>query len=118
MNSINHVHVGVRDLPGTLDEFERVWQMPASFRGDAMAVVPAGPILLVLDTADSNTELTIGFASVDCDADSANAVSHGASLTEGPFDAPWGVRVAYLRGPAGITFEFEQPQPRQKATAK
>jgi hypothetical protein len=79
VNDINHVHVGVRDLAGTLAELERVWRMPASFRGDAMAVVPGGPILLVVDVADSDTQLTIGFATEDCDTDSGSAVSRGPS---------------------------------------
>ena len=109
MNPINHIHVKVADLGATLVELERVWLLQASFTGETMAVIDLEPILLVVDSADGDAETIIGFASEDCDRDTAAAVSRGAVVLEAPFDAPWGPRVSYLRGPGKITFEFEQP---------
>lgn len=110
MNPINHVHVNVADLGAALAELERVWLLRASFRAETMAVIDLQPILLVVDSAESDAESIIGFASEDCDRDTAAAVTRGAVVLEPPFDAPWGPRVSYLRGPGKITFEFEQPR--------
>jgi hypothetical protein len=112
MNPINHVHVNVADLGAALAELDRVWLLRTSFTSETMAVISVEPILLVVDSAEADAETIIGFASEDCDRDTAAAVSRGAVVLEGPFDAPWGPRVSYLRGPGKITFEFEQQRKR------
>ena len=104
----NHFHVHVRDLPGALAWFARVWAAEPSYREDAMAVLQFGPILLVLDQDEEESVTTIGYASADCDADFRMVVGRGAEVVEDPADRSWGVRVAYLKGPGRITLELEQ----------
>ena len=104
----NHVHVFVRDLAGALAWFARVWAAEPTYRGEEMAVLPFGPILLVLDQGEEETVATIGYASADCDADFRTVVGRGAEVIEEPADRTWGVRVAYLKGPGRTTLELEQ----------
>ena len=104
----NHFHIFVRDLPGALDWFARVWAAEPTYREEQMAVLPFGPILLILDKGEEETVTTIGYATSDCDADFQTVVGRGAPVIEEPADRSWGVRVAYLKGPGRITLEFEQ----------
>ncbi len=105
----NHFHVFVQDLGGALAWFARVWAAEPTYRGERMAVLPFGPILLVLDqNEDEETVTTIGYATTDCDADFRTVVGRGAEVIEEPADRSWGVRVAYLKGPGHITLELEQ----------
>jgi predicted enzyme related to lactoylglutathione lyase len=104
----NHFHVFVRDLAGTLAWFDRVWAAQPTYRGEEMAVLQFGPILLVLDQDEEETVTTIGYASADCDADFRTLVGRGAEVVEEPADRSWGVRVAYLKGPGRMTLELEQ----------
>jgi predicted enzyme related to lactoylglutathione lyase len=104
----NHFHIFVRDLPGALDWFARVWAAEPTYREEQMAVLPFGPILLILDNGEEETVTTIGYATSDCDADFQTVVGRGAPVIEGPADPSWGVRVAYLKGPGRITLELEQ----------
>lgn len=104
----NHVHVCVRDLPGTLAWFARVWTTEPTYQHEGMAVLQFGPILLVLDEEDEETVTTIGYATADCDADFRTVVDRGAQVIEEPADRGWGARVAYLEGPGRITLELEQ----------
>jgi predicted enzyme related to lactoylglutathione lyase len=104
----NHFHVFVRDLAGALAWFARVWAAEPTYRGEGMAVLQFGPILLVLDLDEVETVATIGYASADCDADFRTVVGRGAEVIEEPADRSWGVRVAYLKGPGRITVELEQ----------
>ena len=104
----NHFHVFVRDLAGALAWFDRVWAAQPTYRGEEMAVLQFGPILLVLDQAEEETLTTVGYASADCDADFRTVVGRGAEVVEEPADRSWGVRVAYLKGPGRMTFELEQ----------
>jgi catechol 2,3-dioxygenase-like lactoylglutathione lyase family enzyme len=64
----NHVHVFVRDLAGALAWFARVWAVEPTHREERMAVLPFGPILLLLDQDEEETVTTIGYATGDCDA--------------------------------------------------
>lgn len=107
----NHFHVFVRDLSGALAWFARVWAAEPTHREERMAVLSFGPILLVLDQDEEETVTTIGYASVNCDADFGTVVSRGAEVLEEPADRSWGVRVAYLKGPGRITLELEQELP-------
>jgi hypothetical protein len=111
----NHFHVFVRDLAGALDWFDRVWAAQPTYRGDEMAVLQFGPVLLVLDEGDDETLTIIGYASVDCDADFRTVVGRGAEVIEEPADRSWGVRVAYLKGPGRMTLELEQELSESKA---
>lgn len=108
----NHFHVLVRDLAGALDWFARVWGAEPTHRGESMAVLPFGPILLILDQDEEETVTTIGYATADCDADFRTMVGRGAQAIEEPADRSWGVRVAYLKGPGAITLELEQELPQ------
>lgn len=107
----NHVHVGVRDLPAALDWLTRVWEIRPSFENDAMASLPLPGTSLILDSAEEDGVVIIGFATDDCDADYRRATERGAEPLEAPEDRAWGVRSAYLRGPGRITFEIEQELP-------
>jgi len=91
----NHFHVFVRDLAGALAWFTRVWDAEPTYRGEQMAVLQFGPILLVLDQDEEETVTTIGYATEDCDADFRRVVGRGAQVIEEPADRSWGVRVAY-----------------------
>lgn len=107
----NHFHVFVRDLAGALSWFARVWAAEPTYRGEDMAILPFGPILLILDEDEEETVTTIGYATADCDADFRKVVGRGAQAIEEPADRSWGVRVAYLQGPGRITLELEQELP-------
>jgi glyoxalase/bleomycin resistance protein/dioxygenase superfamily protein len=105
----NHFHVVVRGLDDALGWFARVVGAKPTFKGDRMAVLPFGPILLVLDEGEEETITTIGYSSADCDADFATLTGRGAAVIEPPEDRAWGVRVAYLQGPGRLVLEIEQP---------
>jgi predicted enzyme related to lactoylglutathione lyase len=105
---LTHFHVKVDDLPGALGWFERVCSTRPAFANDKLAYLTLGAVTLVLEPAAESTETTIAFASADCDADYAALVERGAEPLTPPESKPWGVRGAYVRGPAGITFELEQ----------
>jgi uncharacterized glyoxalase superfamily protein PhnB len=111
----NHFHVFLRDLAGALAWFARVWGAEPTYRGERMAVLPFGPILLILDQGEEETVTTIGYATADCDADFRTLVARGAQVSEEPADRSWGVRVAYLKGPGRITLELEQELPKADA---
>lgn len=109
----NHLHITIRDLPGALDWLERIWGIQPTFQnGGGMSVLAIHGTSLILDAADEDGTVTIGFASNDCDEDYRLAVERGAEPLEPPTDRPWGVRAAYLRGPGRITFEIEQELPK------
>jgi hypothetical protein len=108
----NHLHVAVRDLAGALDWLERVWDIQPTFEnGGGMAVVSLHGASIILDAADEDGIVTVGFASDDCDEDYRLASERGAETLEEPMDRTWGVRAAYLRGPGRMTFEIEQGLP-------
>jgi predicted enzyme related to lactoylglutathione lyase len=104
----NHFHVFVRDLPGALAWFARVWDVEPTYKEESMAILQFGPILWILDEDDEETVTTIGYTTADCDADFRTVVGRGAQAIEEPADRSWGVRVAYLKGPGRITLELEQ----------
>ena len=104
----NHFHIFVRDLAGALAWFAQMWAAEPTYRGERMAVLRFGPILLVLDQDEDETVTTIGYATANCDADFRTVVGRGAEVIEEPADRSWGVRVAYLKGPGRITLELEQ----------
>lgn len=105
---LNHFHVYVRELGSAVEWFQRVCSARLTYRGDNMASLSVPPLQLLLDTAEEDARITIGFATQDCDADFAAVVAKGAQAIEPPTDRPWGVRAAYIRGPGAITVELEQ----------
>jgi catechol 2,3-dioxygenase-like lactoylglutathione lyase family enzyme len=111
----NHVHVPVRDLRAALEWLRKVWKIRPAFEDGGMAVVDVHGISLVLDAAEEDGVVTVGFSSDDCDEDFRVAVERGAEALEPPEDRAWGVRAAYLRGPGRITFEIEQALPIETA---
>lgn len=108
----SHLHVSVRDLPEALEWLARVWDIQPTFQnGGGMAEVSVHGVSLILDAAEEDSPVTVGFSSDDCDEDYRFASERGAEGLEAPTDRAWGVRAAYLRGPGQITFEIEQALP-------
>lgn len=105
---LTHFHVKVKDLSSTLSWFARVCDVQPVFQKQDLAYLSFGEVVLVLETGATDTETTLAFASVDCDRDFAALAAEGVPVLSPPESHPWGVRSAYLRGPAGITFELEQ----------
>jgi catechol 2,3-dioxygenase-like lactoylglutathione lyase family enzyme len=105
---LTHFHVKVVDIEATLAWFWRMCGVKPAFQNAKLAYLTLGPVTLVLEPGPNDTETTIAFGTTDCDRDFATLVSRGASPIAAPVSQPWGVRGAYLEGPAGITFELEQ----------
>lgn len=114
---LNHFHVYVRELSTAVEWFERVCGARLTYRGDNMASLAVDPLQLLVDVADEDARITIGFSTKDCDTDFAAVVAKGAEVIEPPTDRPWGVRAAYVRGPGAVTVELEQSLPRRTPTA-
>ncbi|HUP22654.1 MAG TPA: VOC family protein [Thermoanaerobaculia bacterium] len=110
---LNHIHVYVRNLAPAVEWFERVCEARLTYRGDNMASLALGPLQLLLDSADEDGRITIGFSTKDCDAAFATLVGRRAAVIEPPTDRPYGVRAAYLPGPGAVTVELEQMLPRK-----
>ena len=114
----NHFHIYVRDLETTLSWFERVWQLEPTHKGKTFAVLPFGSIQLVFDASNQDSLATLGFDSDICDRDCQAVVERGATVVGQPEDRSWGVRVAYVKGPAGLTLEIEQPLGKLQSPSK
>jgi catechol 2,3-dioxygenase-like lactoylglutathione lyase family enzyme len=105
---ISHVHCRVRDLPAATRWFQQVLQATAVFNNERMAWLGFGDFGVILDAARTDSTLTLGFDSEDCDADYRTLTGRGGETIEAPQDRPWGARTAYLRGPGALTVEIEQ----------
>src|ERR1700693_6231617 len=105
---VSHVHCGVRDLPAAARWFEQVGQVVPVVHNDRMAWLGFGEFGVILDAASTDSALTLGFDSEDCDADYRTVTARGAENNEAPQDRPWGARAAYLKGPGVLTVEIEQ----------
>jgi uncharacterized glyoxalase superfamily protein PhnB len=105
---VSHVHCRVRDLPAAARWFEQVCQVAPVFNNERMVWLGFGEFGLILDAAATDSLLTLGFDSEDCDADYRTVTARGAETIEAPQDRPWGARSAYLKGPGGVTLEIEQ----------
>jgi uncharacterized glyoxalase superfamily protein PhnB len=109
--TISHVHCRVKNLFGAVEWFTSKCKVVPSFGDTRMAVLQFGEFTLILDAASDDSVATIGFNSVDCNADFAALVGRGAQVLEPPQDRPYRARVAYLQGPGAITIEIEQLLP-------
>ena len=107
--TLNHVHLGVRDLSGALEWLQRIWQVGPSFQNERMATLQFGSFILILDAATEDSAATVGFESDDCDRDYQAVIQRGAVPLEAPGNRPWGARAAYVRGPGNLKFEIEGP---------
>jgi catechol 2,3-dioxygenase-like lactoylglutathione lyase family enzyme len=107
--TLNHVHLGVRDLPAALEWLQRIWQVRPAFHNEQMATLNFGAFILILDAAAEDSSATIGFESDDCDRDHRTVIARGAVPLEAPANRPWGARAAYLQGPGSLKFEIEGP---------
>ena len=67
-----------------------------------------GEFGVLLDAAPTDSVVTLGFDSEDCDADYRILTGRGAGTIEAPQDRLWGARAAHLKGPGGLTVEIEQ----------
>ena len=105
---ISHLHCRVKDLRVAADWFTSKCDVVPSFSDERMAILELGVLMLILDAAPDDSRVTIGFSSDNCCADFATLVARGAEIIQPPQDRPYGARVAYLRGPAGLTIEIEQ----------
>jgi hypothetical protein len=110
---MSHAHVGVKDLPGALRWLDLVWGARPGFQNERMAAVSFGTFTIFMDASSTDTPLTLGFDSKDCDADFDTVISRGGVALEAPADRPWGVRAAYIQGPGALKFEIEQVLPRK-----
>jgi catechol 2,3-dioxygenase-like lactoylglutathione lyase family enzyme len=106
---LNHIHLGVRDLPAALAWLEQTWELKPDSQNERMATVGFGSFILILDAAETETVATVGFESDDCDRDFGAVVERGAEVLDPPSDKPWGVRAAYIKGPGQLKFEIEGP---------
>jgi uncharacterized glyoxalase superfamily protein PhnB len=106
--TISHLHCRVKNLFGAVVWFTSKCKVVPSFGDTRMAVLQFGEFTLILDAGSDDSVATIGFNSVDCNADFAALVERGAQVVEPPQDRPYGARVAYLHGPGAITIEIEQ----------
>jgi predicted enzyme related to lactoylglutathione lyase len=107
--NLNHIHLGVRDLRGTLDWLDRVWQLKPQFQNNHIATIIFGSFTLILDAAETDSFATIGFESDDCDRDFRSVVERGAVALDPPSNKEWGSRAAYVQGPGRLKFEIEEP---------
>ena len=107
--TLNHIHLQVRDLGGTIDWFEKILQIHPGFRNERMATFSFDSFILIVDAASDDAPATLGFESDDCDRDFQAAVERGAIELQPPTNQEWGVRAAYLRGPGALKFEIEGP---------
>jgi uncharacterized glyoxalase superfamily protein PhnB len=85
-----------------------VLQVTLVFNNERMTWLGFGDFGVILDASATDSALTLGFDSEDCDADYRTLTGRGAETIEAPQDKPWGTRSAYLKGPGGVTVELEQ----------
>lgn len=105
---VSHVHCRVRDLRAAARWFEQMLQATPVFNNERMAWLGFGEFGVILDAALTDSTVTIGFDSEDCDADYRTVTGRGAETIEAPQDRPWGARSAYIKGPGGLRIEIEQ----------
>lgn len=103
-----HLHIGVTDLPSTLAWFEEKGSFKPVFRNDRLSYFDFGGVTVVFEQGASNVPVTLAFGAPNLEAMYQSFIDRGAVPMTPPTDQPWGVRSAYLRGPAAVTIELEQ----------
>lgn len=120
---ISAITLFVEDLEATKRFYVDVFGLPVHYEDDDSAVFDFHNTLINLlkataaieliepasvgdDSAKSRAQFTINVD--DVDAASANLVSRGATLLNGPMDRPWGLRTAAFVDPAGHIWEIAQ----------
>jgi predicted enzyme related to lactoylglutathione lyase len=111
---MDHIHLGVRDIPAALAWFETMFAWKPSYRDARIAVLALKPMTIILDHASTDAVATLSFRIEDVDREYERLVSRGAVSLEAPNDKPYGVRGAYLEGPASLRIELEGPLKKQK----
>lgn len=109
--NLGHIHIGFKDLAASVHWMERVLEKKPAYQNQNMALFQFEHMGFVFDQSEEDAEVTIAFDSENCDADFADLAARKAEIMEEPADQPWGVRVAYLKGPGRTTIEIEQPLP-------
>lgn len=107
--NLGHLHIGFQDLAASIQWMEQVLGKKPAYQNPNMAVFPFEHMSFIFDRSEEDAVVTIAFDSKDCDADFASLIANKAEVLEKPADQPWGVRVAYLKGPGKTTIEIEQP---------
>ncbi len=95
----------VKELAAAMRWFESVCGIKASFTNEYMTVFSLGEFSLILDAGESDSKVTIGFQSENCDR-----VDRGGVSLEPPANHIWGTRAAYIKGPGALIIEIEQPR--------
>jgi len=97
---VSRVHCRVRDLPAAARWFQQVLQATAVFNNERMAWLGFGEFGVILAAAPTDSALTLGFDSEDCDADYRKLTGRGAESIEAPQDKPWAHAPPTLKDPA------------------
>lgn len=113
--TLNHIHLGVRDLAAAVTWFEKILNVGAGFQDERMATFSFNSVTLIFDASDHDVSATVGFESADCDRDFRAVIERGAIALEPPANKDWGVRTAYFKGPGGLKFEIEGPISKAEA---
>jgi predicted enzyme related to lactoylglutathione lyase len=105
---VSHIHLSFLDLKNAIGWMKQVLNKEPSYQNEGMAVFSFENIDYVFDQGEVDTEITIAFASANCEDDFQKLNEHGAEVVELPTTQPWGVKTAYLKGPGKLTFEVEE----------
>lgn len=105
---IAHVHVYVKDRPQTVEWLTTVWDTKPDAEDHEMSMFTFGSTQLIVNDGEEDVRSTIAFASKNCDQDYDNVITRGAISVQKPEDKPWGVRIAFIKGPGKLTFELEE----------
>lgn len=106
---VSHVHLSFLDLKTANQWMKTILDKDPGYQNDGMAVFSFENVDCVFDQGDSDTEVTIALASVNCENDFKVLSNKGAVTIEVPTAQPWGVKTAYLKGPGKVIFEIEEP---------
>lgn len=107
--SLARVRVNVRNLPDAVAWFQHNLDWRPTFRNEFSAVFLSSGTRLQLDSAVSDSTVTLVLASEETDADYRRLLSRGARSILEPTDRPSGFREATLQGPGDVTIEIDGP---------
>ncbi len=119
--ALNAITLFAEDLDQMKEFYQRVFGLPIHFEDADSAVFKFGDILInILRISNANklieparvgkqecgSRFVITIGVDDVDATSADLVSRGIDLLNGPMDRPWGIRTASFMDPAGCIWEI------------